>query len=428
MPSINRTTLESGLVCGDDGVRLLQPPIRVLFVASHPVQYSAPMFRRLTTRPQVQIQVAYCNLQWGEGQFDAGFGIDVKWDTPLLEGYPWIAVKNRSISPGLDSFFGLFNPGIWRLASREKFDAMVLYTGYICATFWIALAAAKWNRIPVLFGTDAHELTPRDRKSWKLWAKRLLWPKLFRLADVVLAPSSGTVSLMKSLAIPDNRIVLTPYCVDNDWWRKQSAEVNRKAIRDRWNVPEDAVVVLFCAKLQSWKRPGDLLRAFAKIAGVEAYLVFAGEGPSRLTLESEAFALGISARVRFLGFVNQSGLPEIYTASDLFVLPSEYEPFGVVVNEAMLCGCPVIVSDRVGARFDLVREGETGFVFPCGDIDALSAVLNRAIQNPKRLRKMGEASRERMKHWSPADNIAGFENALILATGTVAKAKGAVIR
>src|ERR1700722_2399807 len=424
MPSINRPALESIPVGGDHGVRSLQSPIRVLFVASHPVQYSAPMFRRLMTRPQVQIQVAYCNLQRDEGQFDPGFGIDVKWDTPLLEGYPWIAVKNRSISPGLNSFFGLFNPGIWRLASREKFDAIVLYTGYICATFWIALAAAKWNRVPVLFGTDAHELTARDRKSWKVWAKRLFWPRLFRLADVVLAPSSGTVSLMRSVGVPDDRIVLTPYCVDNDWWTRQSADVNRKAIRDRWNVPEDAIVVLFCAKLQSWKRPEDLLRAFAKISDIEAYLIFAGEGPSRPTLESEALALGISARVRFLGFVNQSGLPEIYTASDLFVLPSEYEPFGVVVNEAMLCGCSVIVSDRVGARFDLVREGETGFVFPCGDIEALSAALNRAIQSPRRLRKMGESSRERMTHWSPGDNILGFENALILATGGLAKAKG----
>lgn len=357
----------------------------------------------------------------GNAQFDEGFGIDVKWDTPLFEGYPWINVKNWSKSSKSDKFFSLFNPGIWRLASRDKSDVVVLYTGYICATFWIALMAAKWNRVPVLFGTDAHELAARDRKLWKLWIKKLFWPYLFGLADVVLAPSSGTVSLIRSLGIAHNRIVLTPYCVDNDWWIQRSRETDRKAVRDHWNIPRDAVVVLFCAKLQNWKRPEHLLRAFAKIADANTYLIFAGEGPSRPALESEARALGIGAKVRFFGFVNQSGLPEIYSASDLFVLPSEYEPFGVVVNEAMLCGCSVIVSDRVGARFDLVQEGETGFVFPFGDIEKLSATLSRAINDPEHLKEMGEASRRRMSRWSPADNISGFERAVALATGAPSK-------
>jgi len=164
-------------------------------------------------------------------------------------------------------------------------------------------------------------------------------------------------------------------------------------------------VLLFSAKLQPWKRPSDLLHAFANIPACDVYLVFAGDGSLRPTLESEAKSLGIAKRVRFLGFVNQSGLPEVYGASDILVLPSEYEPFGVVVNEAMLCGCCVVVSDRVGARFDLVREGETGFVFRAGDVDALAAVLHGILLAPDRLRKMREASRERMTSWGPSQNV-----------------------
>jgi glycosyltransferase involved in cell wall biosynthesis len=291
-----------------------------------------------------------------------------------------------------------------------------LYTGYLCATFWIAIGAAKWNRVPVIFGTDAHELAPRDHKDWKLWVKRWLWPRLFGLADVVLAASSGTIALMRSLGIPEDRIALTPYCVDNDWWIEQSAKVDRRAVRARWNIPDGAVSILFCAKLQPWKRPQDLLRAFAQVADVNAYLVFAGEGPLRSALESEARLLGIADKVRFLGFVNQSGLPEAYTASDIFVLPSEHEPFGVVVNEAMLCQCPVIISDRVGAGFDLVRDRETGFVFAVGDVTGLAAALRHATSDRERLRRMGEASRRRMTHWSPADNTAGFVRSVARAT------------
>jgi glycosyltransferase involved in cell wall biosynthesis len=111
--------------------------------------------------------------------------------------------------------------------------------------------------------------------------------------------------------------------------------------------------------------------------------------------------LGVAHRVRFLGFVNQSRLPDVYRAADILVLPSEYEPFGVVVNEAMLCGRPVIVSDRVGAKYDLVREGETGFVYPCGDIEALAQILREVLPDRERLRKMGEAARKRMETWSP---------------------------
>jgi glycosyltransferase involved in cell wall biosynthesis len=367
--------------------------------------------------PQLEIQVAYCSMQGAESQLDPGFGIDVKWDVPLLEGYAWVSLPNRSPVPKANSFFSLVNPTIWRLISRGKFDAVVLYTGYVCATFWIAIAAAKWNRVPVLFGTDAHELAPRDHKDWKLWVKRRLWPRLFGLADVVLAPSSRTVALMRSLGMPEDRIALTPYCVDNDWWIEQSIKVDRRAVRARWNVPDDAVAILFCAKLQPWKRPQDLLRAFAQLADLNSYLVFAGEGPLRSALESEARTLGIDGKVRFLGFVNQSGLPETYTASDIFVLPSEHEPFGVVVNEAMLCECAVIVSDRVGAGFDLVRDAETGFLFSVGDVIGLAAALRRAMSDRKRLRQMGEASRRRMANWSPADNIAGFVQAVARATG-----------
>lgn len=393
----------------------MQRPLRVLLVGSHPVQYATPIFQVLAKDPRVEIQVAYCGMQGAEAEIDPGFGVPVKWDIPLLDGYPWVRLPNHSRSPGSGSFFGLFNPGIWRLISRGKFDAVVLYTGYTCATFWMALAAAKRKRARVLFGTDAHQLRPLDNKRWKIWVKRWLWPRLFGLADVVLAPSSGTVGLMRSLGIPEERIALAPYCVDNDWWVEQSGQVDRRAVRTRWNVPEDAMVVLFCGKLQPWKRPRDLLLAFAQVSNRNVYLVFAGEGPLRKELESEVRSLGIGDQVRFLGFVNQSGLPETYTASDVFVLPSESEAFGVVVNEAMLCRCPVIVSDRVGARLDLVREGQTGYIFSCGDIKGLAAILTEALRDRSHLQRMGELSRNRMSSWSVKDYVSGLMKAVFKA-------------
>jgi glycosyltransferase involved in cell wall biosynthesis len=170
--------------------------------------------------------------------------------------------------------------------------------------------------------------------------------------------------------------------------------------------------VLFCAKLQPWKRPADLLRAFAKADISDALLVFAGEGPLRSQLESEAAGLGVASRIRFLGFVNQSQLPSVYASADLMVLPSEYEPFAVVVNEAMCCGCPVIASDRVGASRDLVAPVCPDFVFPYGDIDTLAELMKKAAADPVRLKELGRAALAHIQTWSPEGNIAATFQAI----------------
>jgi glycosyltransferase involved in cell wall biosynthesis len=358
--------------------------------------------------PRLDIQVAYCSLRGADPAMDRGFGIQLAWDIPLLDGYPWVHVPKRAPQRGFGRFFELFNPGLWKLVRSGHFDAVAVFTGYTAASFWIVAAAAKTNGTAMLFGTDAHDLRSRNGGSWKARLKGRLWPSLFRLADVVIVPSSGGVALMRSLGIGSERVMLTPYAVDNDWWEQQAARVNTVDVRQRWGIPGDAPVLLFCAKLQPWKRPGDVLEAFSAADVGGSYLVFAGEGPLRPRLETRARLLGVDDRVRFLGFVNQSGLPAVYRACDVLVLPSEYEPFGVVVNEAMLCGLPAIVSDRVGARHDLVRDEKTGFVFPRGDVTALARILRRVLPDRARLQRLGAAACRRMETWSPQQNLDAF--------------------
>jgi glycosyltransferase involved in cell wall biosynthesis len=387
---------------------------RVLAVATHPVQYQAPLFRRMAGRDDVlDLQVAYCSLRGAEAAHDAEFGATVQWDVPLLDGYSWTHVPNRG--SGGESFFGLRNYGLWKLIRKGRFDAVLCYVSYRRATFWIAHFAAKSAGTAFLFGTDTTTLTPIDGRMWKRSVKRVVWPRLFGLADQVIAPSTGSCELMRSLGLSEDRVTLTPYVVDNDWWLAQSAGVDRAAVRGSWGAGPDDAVILFCAKLQPWKRPLDLLQAFAKANMPKALLVFAGAGPLRAELEQHAAALSVANRVRFLGFVNQKQLPSIYTAADLMVLPSVYDAFGVVVNEAMLCGCAVVASDHVGAARDLITPGRTGFVYPCGNIDALADVLRQALANRAELPALGRAARTRMESWSPRENIHGTVEAISLA-------------
>ena len=386
---------------------------RVLAVATHPVQYTAPIFRRMAKHASLDLQVAYCTLRGAEATHDPEFGAHIQWDVPLLDGYSWTHVPNRG--SGGDSFFGLFNPGLWKLIRSGNYDAVVFYVGYVRASFWVVLAAAKLSKAAFLFGTDAVSLSPRDGRAWKTKAKKYLWPRLFRLADQVIAPSTGTHDLMLTLNIPPDHVTLIPYVVDNDWWIQKSAQVDRTAVRSGWGAAPNTLVILFCAKLQPWKRPLDLLRAFAKANLSSGVLVFAGEGALRPQLESEAANLGVASRVRFLGFVNQSQLPAVYTAADLLVLPSEFEPFGLVVNEAMCCACPVIASDRAGASRDLVAPVCPDFVFRCGDVDALAQLIKKAAANPAHLKELGRAALSHILTWSPERNIAALAEAVRIA-------------
>jgi glycosyltransferase involved in cell wall biosynthesis len=255
------------------------------------------------------------------------------------------------------------------------------------------------------------------QSKWKIRFKRFLVQRILSLGKVSLALSSGAAEQLRALGFPEDRIVLSPHTVNNDWWIRQAALVDRDSVRRSWQVPASAPVALFCAKLQPWKAPLDALEAFARANVPESYIVFAGEGPLRSSIENRAHELGVSTRVRFLGFVNQSQLPSVYCGADLLVLPSIYEPFGLVVNEAMLCGCPVAVSDRVGAKYDLLREKETGYVFPAGDVDALAAILREFFADPEKRDRMGHQARQRMATWSPREYVEGLVTAVELAAG-----------
>ena len=359
----------------------------------------------MARHPQLDLSVAYCTLRGAQPTHDPGFNTAIKWDIPLLSGYPWQEIPNQG--SGDESFWGLRNPGLSKLIRAGEFDAVLCYLSYLCASFWISYVACRHSGTAFIFGTDASSMAARSGGSWKARLKAAYWPRLFSLADQVIVPSSATRDLMLSLRIPAEHITFTPYSVDNDWWTAQSGRVDREAVRANWGAMPQTAVILFCAKLQPWKRPFDLLHAFARASLHDALLVYAGEGAQRVELERESAVLGVSGRVRFLGFVNQSQLPAVYTAADLMVLPSEYEPFAVVVNEASCCGCAVAASDHVGAARDLIAPVDPDLIYPCGDLQALSRLLSELCGNRGRLRELGLTARDRMTCWSPESTVAG---------------------
>ena len=146
-------------------------------------------------------------------------------------------------------------------------------------------------------------------------------------------------------------------------------------------------------------------------AGARFHLAMVGSGELEGELRGLAQALGL-AGVTFPGFVNQSGLPAVYAAADVFVLPSENEPWGLAVNEAMCAGLPIVTTAAVGCAADLVRPGVNGAVIAPGDVGALAAALSPMLADVGLRRQMGDASREIIAHWSYAECLAGLRQAL----------------
>lgn len=394
--------------------------IRLLLVASHPVQYIAPLLRRLAARPDVDLEVVYCSRQGAESGLDPEFGVDVSWDLPLLDGYRWSIAPNRSPRPGLGRFGGLLNPSIWGTIRNGRFD-VVLVAGYSYASYWIAMAAARASGAALVLSSDGTTIAPRDNAGWKKRVKPAVVPRIFRAADVVCVPSTAALAHVRGLGVDPARVVLAPYAVDNGAFATAASVVDVAAERAALGIAPDAPVALFCAKLQPWKRPAEALRAFAMADVPGSHLLVAGDGPERTSLEGLARDLGVADRVHFLGFVNQSRLPAVYAMSDVLVLPSEFEPWGLVVNEAMACSRPAIVSDAVGARADLITQGETGFSYPVGDVEALASLFGKLLCDRPTLAALGRNASRRMATWSYDEQIAGFVAASKLAIASRGK-------
>lgn len=394
-----------------------RPPrkYKVLILTTHVIQYASPLYRLIARDPRVDSLVAYCSMQGAEPGLDPEFGIEVRWDVPLLDGYPWVWLPNKALRPRLGRFFGLWNPGLWKLVRTGGFDAVVIYTGYMCASFWLAVLAAKTKGVSVVISSDTTTLQSRDAKRWKAWVKRFLVPRVFGVADAIMAASPAARALTVRLRIPEERVTIIRSGVDKESWVARAGKFDRTEVRAGWGVPADAPVVLYCAKLQHWKRSLDLLRAFAKANVPGTYLVYAGAGPQRHELESEARVLAVSDRVRILGFVNASQLPGHYSAADLFVLPSAYDPCPLAVCEAMFCGLPVVLSDAVVGRLDMIDPGKSGYIYPCGNVDALAAILGKVLDGRALLGELKAGVQRQMESWTAEEFLDTWVGAIEIA-------------
>lgn len=385
---------------------------RIAFVNTHPIQYFAPMYRYFAASGEVDVSAVYFSDYSLRGSHDAGFGQEVRWDVDLLSGYRPIFVPGAQGRGEPRGFLSMVAPAVAGIMQRERFDAVIVH-GHTPAALLLAARAARRSGSRVFFRGETH--LGLARSPLKSALRRPIVGSLYARADGVLAIGEANAAFYRSVGVPGERIFRMPYTIDNARFAEASrlTAVRREEERRALGVQGDEPLILFAAKLQPRKRPLDLIRAAAKLAGegLAFRLAFVGSGE----LDGEARRLAEELRlssVTFAGFVNQSRLPAIYGASDIFVLPSENEPWGLAVNEAMAAGLPVVISSELGCAPDLVADGVNGWTFPAGDIDRLADALRRLAVDPSLRRRMAEASRARIARWSYAEALEGLGEAL----------------
>lgn len=361
-------------------------------VATHPIQYQAPIWRELARRERVPFEVVYLCDHGQRESLDAEFGQSFSWDVDLLDGYP-SHMLSRGGSPA----------GFWSLRAtrrlwsrlRETRARVVLLLGWQVAGYWEAAAFARASGAQIWLRGETN-LRSGGRGRIATMARRALFSQVARFFCI----GKANRAYFLAQGIEPERLLRAPYCVDNDRFAAAARDnaQRRDALRDGWAIPREAYCFVFVGKLIAKKRPRDILEAAAilheRAPHRPIHLLWVGDGAlgqelrdtTRVVFDAKGLTASGSAGCvasSFAGFLNQSQIAEAYCAADCLILPSgPDETWGLVVNEAMASGRPAIVSAACGCADDLVAPAHEEMIYPEGDVDALARGMEAVMTRP----------------------------------------------
>ena len=402
----------------------MRRPVRLAYVVSHPIQYQAPMLRRIALEPDIDLTVFF-ESDFSQREYaDPGFGVSLMWDVPLLEGYRHefltMVHDHRTSAQIVPIFFNLFS----RLRGHPggtPFDVLWVH-GYASMNSLSAMLAARALGIHVLLRAESW-LGDRERSILRLGAKAVFFSVLRNLVDAALPIGTRNETYWRHYLGDSMPLFQMPYAVDNRFFaeRSRAAGADRTALQAELCLDPGRPVILFAAKLQPRKNCAHLISAYARLHSQPAmnpkpYLVIVGDGEEREALKRQANDTTAAEGVRFCGFRNQSELPRFFDLATVFVLPSRHEPWGLIVNEVMNAGRATIVSTDAGCQPDLITDGVEGCVFPVGDVAALAEALRRVLATPGEAAAMGLRAASRISKWSFEQDLAGLRAAIFHVT------------
>ena len=368
---------------------------RLAIIVSHPIQHFVHFYRALAKVPGLELKVFYATNIGVRPYFDQDMGVEIAWNTNLLEGYDYVFLPEAEFIKKT-GFSTVNNPSVTKALDEFVPDVIKIH-GYGQITLLRAFFWGLLRRIPVLLWSDS-SLVYR-RSNFKEFIKKFVLGIFFSRISAVLSPGDNNERYYRHYGVPSNKIYRCAFTVDEDMFSDALAKrlVIRRHLRNKYGLSCDAFVFLFVGKLIPLKRPKDILVALSLLKerhfhGVDIQVVFAGDGVLRKELEQ--YVLDWRLPVSFAGFVNVDLLPSVYAMADALIFSSDREAYGLSAREAICVGLPLIVSDQIGCvgRTDAAREGENAIVYRSGDTDSLASAITRLTTDSETYRQMSEAS------------------------------------
>jgi 1,2-diacylglycerol 3-alpha-glucosyltransferase len=320
---------------------------------------------------------------------------EIRFSYQVLPSWRWRAGRNSL----------LINRGLWR-ALNEACPQVIICGGYNYLASWQALWWARKHKVEFVLWSESNRYDARSGKPFVESLKRYF----LRKCDKFVVPGKASYEYLRTLGSGVKTILTAPNAVDNSLFASQAEKTRASAagFREKLNLPRR--FILFVGRLVPEKGVFDLLEAYAKLENdvrSDVGLVFAGDGLSKEELMQRAKQIR-PGLVCFPGFAQRDDLANIYALAEAFVLPTHSDPWGLVVNEAMACGLPVIVTRVAGCSADLVEDGWNGYLVPPRDVEKLSTAINSIVRDPELKKIMGEHSIRRIQSYSPEACAAGL--------------------
>jgi glycosyltransferase involved in cell wall biosynthesis len=381
--------------------------IKVKYILTHTIQYFVPLIQRLARCEEIELKVIFGTDAGSASYFDQGFGRQITWDLPLLEGYDYSVLRpGAPLGKGL---MGVRGDGVTRFLSPRDTDVIIVH-GWSSHLNFTAIMAGLARGIPVLYRADTHARV-KSRSAFK-HIKPLVINPLFRRFAGLLAIGTWNRQYYLGLGVKPERIFHVPYSIDTDLFQRGAPDpADSRARKQAIGLAPGSFRVIFSGKFMALKRAEDIIEAVARMPSCRrTEVIFVGDGALRPSLEKLARDKGV--RAHFLGFCNQQELPALYRLADVIVLPSDDEAWGLVINEAMTCGLAALVSDMVGCGPDLVIEGKTGSIFKVGDTEAMARYLEKMATDPEYLQGLKQGALEHIKAFSIDRTLEGYLEAI----------------
>ncbi|GAA4406014.1 hypothetical protein GCM10023187_25000 [Nibrella viscosa] len=377
--------------------------LNIVVLNSHPIQYFAPLYRQMAEEETIQLKVYYCSKHGFNGEIDQQFKTGIQWDIPLLDGYDYEFLPNMALKPSIYSFWGLLNFSVLQKL-RKLPKGIVLVHGWAYAINWLTIVIGCILGHTICLRAESPLNLERIKNRALLWIRKVLLKQcLFRFVHHFLYIGSQNRAFYEWYGVPADKLIFTPYAVDNQRFLRQYTELSRNTVilKEQLGLPTSKRIILYSGKYVQKKRPLDLLRAFKALNRSDVALVLMGEGELRPVME-QYIRVHQLTDVFLTGFVNQSKVAEYYAVADLYVMCSdERETWGLSTNEAMNFALPLVLSSQVGCADDLLSEAENGFSYSCGDIAELTNTLQQFLYlSTEKIREMGMCSQLKIQTYS----------------------------